>query len=402
MTEAYSSNLRGIRHVVNKTHVTNGRNLSELEAMLTNKVPNTSVVDVEVMQNKLAQLAEEVGLDIKMSAVAAPITKKKQATPSVNKTALEEFVRNSGSESGTSVAASETESVHSMLSEDARPLRPSTVFRNYPPTTPAAPLVAPPVFSAPATTPWVPDGGYRSWTNNSTNFQSSGAAMYDNVVSRGMYGGAGMGAKHTFINQHPQDHISIGLEQLQPTHIRIEEQVARAEQYAQAVDEAINLRQQCIRLRMDVTHMPTINYDTPESTVISVRNSLQKRLRAARYVNYTEDFMLEFASALGDMFNGEWTLFGDFRPDFRDLRNSVNVRISRLRPSTQAAVASSFGDMSFGGAWGDIFFEWGTAMASTAINAHRKRKKPIRYNDQQRSTLMVQYAQNRDAESKPE
>ena len=97
------------------------------------------------------------------------------------------------------------------------------------------------------------------------------------------------------------------------------------------VDEVVSLRTQCERSRLDIQLIPLVDYKSPEEDVRAVLKALQGRLRASRHVAVFEEGLLELSSALGDMFDGSWTMFGDFKPDLRDLRNVLNVRVSRLR-----------------------------------------------------------------------
>lgn len=191
------------------------------------------------------------------------------------------------------------------------------------------------------------------------------------------------------------DPIAAGLKELQPAHATFEDEIARAEQIATLVDECADMRQQCKKFRIDVRHLPEITQDAPEAMIRTTHKTLRSRLRGHRYVSVAEDAMLEVASVLGDLCDGSWALFGDFRPDLRTLRNTLNMRLPRIRTSTQSGVTQTFGNMSLGGPWGDVAMEWATATASTLANAHRARKHPKRQEDQARSTNMRKYAETR-------
>jgi hypothetical protein len=178
----------------------------------------------------------------------------------------------------------------------------------------------------------------------------------------------------------------------QPT---FEQQLAQADHIAQLVDEYHDLREQADRLRMKgMERFPDITYDSPEHVIVVAHRALKTQMQGQKFTHMGNELLLELASAMGDICDGSWRLFGNFHPDLRGLRNSLSIRLPRMRTSMTAAVKHTFGAMDMS-PWGEVCFEVGAASALTLTAAHRRRTAPAVFQSQQRADNIGKIAESR-------
>lgn len=98
----------------------------------------------------------------------------------------------------------------------------------------------------------------------------------------------------------------------------------------------------------DLTRIPRVDRNSPYEEVESVLKMLRHKNDHTRYCSFAEEFLLFGAYALEELFDGERTWFGRYRPDLTGWHNHVNVKTKRMRHDTGQLVSGVMQDYNIG------------------------------------------------------
>lgn len=84
--------------------------------------------------------------------------------------------------------------------------------------------------------------------------------------------------------------------------------------------------------------LPYVDYKSDFDLVQSVMRQLRSKHDTTRAVSFAEEVFLFGAYSIEEVFNGERTYFGRYRPDMRGWHNHVNAKLRRMRCDTSQVV----------------------------------------------------------------
>lgn len=92
---------------------------------------------------------------------------------------------------------------------------------------------------------------------------------------------------------------------------------------------------------IDITRIARVTPDSTYKEVETTLRILRYKNDHARYCDMAEEGFLFGADLLGEIFNGERTFLGKYRPDLRGWGNHVNMKLRRMRHDTGQIVSQA-------------------------------------------------------------
>jgi len=99
---------------------------------------------------------------------------------------------------------------------------------------------------------------------------------------------------------------------------------------------------------VDLSRIPEVNKDSSFTDVRTVLKMLRHKNDHSRYCSLADEFLIFGATALEELFDGERTWFGRYRPDLRGWHNNVNAKLHRMRYDTGQVVSNVMQDYNIG------------------------------------------------------
>jgi len=99
---------------------------------------------------------------------------------------------------------------------------------------------------------------------------------------------------------------------------------------------------------VDVSRIPKVGPESEYSTVSNVLRTLRFKFDHVRGCSLAEEAILFGAYCLEDMFDGQRTFFGRYRPDLTGWHTHVNVKLKRMRTDTAQLVNNIMRDNPIG------------------------------------------------------
>lgn len=99
---------------------------------------------------------------------------------------------------------------------------------------------------------------------------------------------------------------------------------------------------------IDLTRITQPDQDSSYDEVKTVLKMLRYKNDRSRYCSFAEEFLLFGAYGLEELFDGQRTWFGRYRPDLRGWHSSVNVKLRRMRHDTSTLMSSVMGHFNIG------------------------------------------------------
>jgi len=94
-------------------------------------------------------------------------------------------------------------------------------------------------------------------------------------------------------------------------------------------------------LGVDVSRVTNIDKDSDFTTIENARRYLLNKYDQARYCSFADEIILFGAYAMEDLFNGERTWFGKYKPDLRGWHNHVSTKLKRMRGDTATIISGA-------------------------------------------------------------
>jgi hypothetical protein len=99
---------------------------------------------------------------------------------------------------------------------------------------------------------------------------------------------------------------------------------------------------------VDLSRIPKVDRNSSYEEVESVWKMLRHKIDRSRYCSFAEEFLLFGAYGLEELFDGQRTYFGRYRPDLTGWHNHVNVKLRRMRHDTSQLVSGIMQDYNIG------------------------------------------------------
>ncbi len=88
----------------------------------------------------------------------------------------------------------------------------------------------------------------------------------------------------------------------------------------------------------DLSRIPKVDRNSTFEEVEMVLKMLRHKNDRSRYCSFAEEFLMFGAYGLEELFNGERTWFGRYKPDLRGYHTQVNIKLRRMRHDTSTVV----------------------------------------------------------------
>lgn len=99
---------------------------------------------------------------------------------------------------------------------------------------------------------------------------------------------------------------------------------------------------------IDLSRIPAVDRSSSYEMIDSVLKTLRHKNDRLRYCNFAEEFLLLGAYSLEDLFDGQRTWFGRYRPSLKGWHQQVNVKLRRMRHDTSQLVSGIMQDYNIG------------------------------------------------------
>lgn len=125
----------------------------------------------------------------------------------------------------------------------------------------------------------------------------------------------------------------------------------------------------------DLSRIPQVTRMNSFDEVESVLKNLRHKNDHLRYCTFAEEFLLFGAHALEDLFDGNKTWFGRYKPDLTGWHNHVNIKLRRMRHDTGQLVNGVMSELNISPA-ARILFELVPSMVLYSRTRKQQYSKP--------------------------
>lgn len=291
--------LNGMSLIVNPANVNPNRDLLEIEKRLVNQgvIKATELSDPsDILSRDLYQMSNKLGI-----SCDPPRKKKLEDSPREPSSNADDHKANSSRLSSTGIFNS---------AED--------------------PIVSPPTFETPSKQYVIPMENAKSPTDD----DEEPVSLWPTKSSTTFSPSSELGWKtKEQEKQHQIDRI-MGADEGGFNFDSEREEDERSTIIAE-IDELLTL----LSNETNLSSIPTITDETPIEQLRRILRILKRKNDTVRFCSFAEEFAMFAACSLEDLFNGERTWFGKYKPNLTGWHTHVEVKLKRMRYDTRQIVS---------------------------------------------------------------